>query len=81
MAKRKGGLQKKISSIFDGVHVPGSKKPDTLKPADRTPDGAVPAPPTSKILSHEPPKETQRPAATSKQNSTGAGKIRNAKMI
>lgn len=68
MAKRKGGLQKKISSIFDGVHVPGSKKPDTLKPADRTPDDAAPAPPTSKILSHEPPKETQRPAAASKQN-------------
>ncbi|MHC4216144.1 MAG: hypothetical protein ACYSWP_22550, partial [Planctomycetota bacterium] len=68
MAKRKGGLQKKISSIFDGVHVPGSKKTDTLKPADRTPDDAAPAPPTSKILSQETPKETQRPAAASKQN-------------
>ncbi|HEG42572.1 hypothetical protein LCGC14_2133420 [marine sediment metagenome] len=68
MAKRKGGLQKKISSIFDGVHVPGSKKTDTLKPADRKPDDAAPAPPTSKILSHEPPKETQRPAAATKQN-------------
>ena len=67
MAKRKGGLQKKISSIFDGVHVPGSKKTDTPKTADRTPD-AAPAPPTSKILSQEPPKEAQRPAAATKQN-------------
>ncbi len=68
MAKRKGGLQKKISSIFDGVHVPGSKKTDTLKPADRVPTGAAPAPPTSKILSQEPSQEAQRPAAASKQN-------------
>ncbi len=66
MAKRKGGLQKKISSIFDGVHVPGSKKPDPLKPADRVPTDADAAPQTSKVLSPETPKDALRPA--SKQN-------------
>jgi hypothetical protein len=74
MAKRKGGLQKKISSIFDGVHVPGSRKVDPLTTADppsTDADAAHPintdaTPPTSKILSQKTPKETLRPA--SKQN-------------
>jgi hypothetical protein len=74
MAKRKGGLQKKISSIFDGVHVPGSRKADPLTTEDRPStdaDAARPIntpteTPTSKILNREVPKEASRPA--SKQN-------------
>jgi hypothetical protein len=45
MAKRKSGLQKKVSSIFDGVVIPGSKdEPSPVKPIAIPPSESISAP-------------------------------------
>ena len=63
MAKRKPGLHKEISSIFDGVPLPG--KPGAMPPAAPEPDhiGYVPTKPIVPRLQVQPTPEPQPPPA------------------
>jgi len=64
MAKRKAGLHKRVSSIFDGAPVPAEEKTEDIAPP-KIPEGPLPSAPAPQIKPTKPPappiKEKFRP--------------------
>jgi len=66
MAKRRGGLHKQVSSIFDGVPIPtgGGQQPPVNEPTSENPVPAPPKPVAPSHLTSKPsePKQPEKPS-------------------
>jgi hypothetical protein len=65
MAKRKAGLHKRVSSIFDGAPVPAKEEAEDTAPP-QAPAGPLPPPPTPQIKPTKPPATQPTPAVKEK---------------